>query len=216
MNFTIEKALHGGFNAAKDNYITIWVNGFLAGLASLLAAITIVGILIIPAIWGGYIESLLRIRRGEDVKIGSFFKAGFKHWGSLFILFFLSFLALMFGFLLLIVPGIYLMIAWYFILYVKLDNPELTSFEVFGKSKALVSNIGWWNVFLLYLILSIPLALIDTFTLNLASLAFFPFLSMIQLEAYYLSLKEIENTKELLASESVNMEAEKYVRSDQN
>ena len=216
MNFSIEKAFDGGFNAAKDNYITIWVNGFLAGLASLLAAITIVGILIIPAIWGGYIESLLRIRRGEDVKIGSFFKAGFKQWGSLFILFFLSFLALMFGFLLLIVPGIYLMIAWYFILYVKLDNPELTSFEVFGKSKALVSNIGWWNVFLIYLILAIPIAVIDTFTLNLASVAFFPFLSMIQLEAYYLSLKEIENTKELLASESVNMEGEKYVRSDQN
>ena len=216
MNFSIEKALHGGFNAAKEHYITIWVNGFLAILASILAAITILGIVIIPAIWGGYTESLLRIRRGEDVKIGSFFKAGFKHWGSLFILFFLFFLVLMFGFILLIVPGIYLMIALYFVLYVKLDNPELTSFEVFGRSKALVSNIGWWNVFLLYLLLTIPLAVIDTLTLNLASFAFFPFVSMIQLEAYYLSLKKIENTRELAASDRANIEGAKYIRSDQN
>ena len=85
MIFTIEKALYGGFDVAKDNFLTIWVNGFLAAISSILAAITIVGIVLVPAIWGGYYDSLLRIKRGEDVKIGSFFKAGFKYWALFFI-----------------------------------------------------------------------------------------------------------------------------------
>ena len=216
MIFTIEKALYGGFDVAKDNFLTIWVNGFLAAISSILAAITIVGIVLVPAIWGGYYDSLLRIKRGEDVKIGSFFKAGFKYWGSFFILSILAVLGVVFGFLLLIVPGIYLMIAWSFFYYVKLDNPELTSYEVLGKSRALVSNRRWWHLFLLTLITGIPLAIIDSFTFELASVAFFPFVSMIHIEAYFLSLEEIEKEKELLTSDNLNMKGEKFFRSDQN
>ena len=69
MNFSIEKALYNGFDSAKVNYVLIWVNGFLAAITSILSALTVVGILVVPAIWAGYYESLLRIKRGEDVKI---------------------------------------------------------------------------------------------------------------------------------------------------
>ena len=43
MNFEIEKAITQGLNVAKDNFLVIWVNGIIAGLASVLAAITIIG-----------------------------------------------------------------------------------------------------------------------------------------------------------------------------
>ena len=89
MDFDLKKVFYGGFNFAKSNYVLIWVNGFIAICATVLAAVTIIGILVIPAIWAGFTESLLRLRRGEEVKMGVFFKAGFNQWGAFFILFLL-------------------------------------------------------------------------------------------------------------------------------
>lgn len=214
MNFTIEKALYGGFDVAKENYLLIWVNGFLAAVASILATITIVGIFIVPAIWAGYYESLLRLRRKEEVKMGSFFNAGFKHWGSFFILIVLSFFGYMLGFLLLVVPGIYLLIAWYFIFYVKIDNPELSISNVFGQSRSLVSNIGWFKLLLFVLITGLPLAIANMLTLNLASIAFFPFIAMMQIEAYSLAIEENESNKKTLTSDNIETSSVKYVRSE--
>lgn len=205
MNFEIDKAFNGGFEFAKKNYLLVWVNGFLAILSTVLASITIVGILIVPAIWAGYIESCLRIRRGKEVKMGVFFKAGFSQWGSFFILTVLCFLGFALGFLLLIIPGIYLMIAWYFVFYLKIDNPELTISEVFSKSMELVSNIGWFKLFLFALIIALPVNIIDIFTFNLASVILFPFIVMIQVEAYILaSGKEELVDKELIEEIRIN------------
>ncbi len=199
MNFEIDKAFKGGFEFAKKNYLLVWVNGFLAILSTVLAFITIVGILIIPAIWAGYIESCLRIRRGKEVKMGVFFKAGFSQWGSFFILTVLCFLGIAFGYLLLIIPGIYLMIAWYFVFYLKIDNPELTISEVFSRSMDLVSNVGWFKLFLFALIIALPVNIIDIYTFNLASAILFPFIVMIQIEAYILaSAKEEIELQELI------------------
>ena len=103
MDFDLKKVFYGGFNFAKSNYVLIWVNGFIAICATVLAAVTIIGILVIPAIWAGFTESLLRLRRGEEVKMGVFFKAGFNQWGAFFILFLLLFLGLLAGFALLVI-----------------------------------------------------------------------------------------------------------------
>ena len=63
-----------------------------------------------------------------------------------------------------------------------------------------------------------PLALADMLTLNLASLAFFPFVAMMQIEAYSLAIEGTENNKDLLISESDagDGKAIKYVRSEHN
>ena len=148
MNFELEKALYGGFNFGKSNYVLIWVNGFIAVCASVLAAITVVGILALPAIWAGFTESLLRIRRGEEVKMGVFFRAGFNQWGAFFILFLLLALGIMAGFALLIIPGIYLLVAWYFVFYLKIDNHEMSISDCFSKSMNLVSEAGWLKLFI--------------------------------------------------------------------
>ena len=186
MNFTLKKALNNGFNFGKSNYVLIFVNGLIAVCATVLASVTIIGLLVVPAIWAGFTESLLRIRRGEEVKMGVFFKAGFNQWGSFFILVLLLALGIIVGFALLIIPGIYLLIAWYFVFYLKIDNSEMSISDSFGKSMDLVTEAGWLNLFLFVLIISVPVSIVDAFTYSLASIILFPFIGMMQVEAYIL------------------------------
>ena len=186
MNFTLKKALNNGFNFGKSNYVLIFVNGLIAVCATVLASVTIIGLLVVPAIWAGFTESLLRIRRGEEVKMGVFFKAGFNQWGSFFILVLLLALGIIVGFALLIIPGIYLLVAWYFVFYLKIDNSEMSISDSFGKSMDLVTEAGWLNLFLFVLIISVPVSIVDTFTYSLASIILFPFIGMMQVEAYIL------------------------------
>ena len=186
MNFTLKKALNNGFNFGKSNYVLIFVNGLIAVCATVLASVTIIGLLVVPAIWAGFTESLLRIRRGEEVKMGVFFKAGFNQWGSFFILVLLLALGIIVGFALLIIPGIYLLVAWYFVLYLKIDNSEMSISDSFGKSLDLLTEAGWLNLFLFVLIISVPVSIVDAFTYSLASIILFPFIGMMQVEAYIL------------------------------
>lgn len=197
MNFEIEKAITQGLNVAKDNFLVIWVNGIIAGLASVLAAITIIGLIVIPAILGGYLESLIRIRRGEDVQIGDFFTYGFNHFGSFLGLSLLLFLGIFFGFLFFIIPGVFLSVAWFFAMYVKADNPNVTVTDAMSMSMSLVSKVGWFKLFALLLIITVASFILNTFTFNIASLVIYPFTYMIYVEAYFLATENDEpvNTK---------------------
>ena len=198
MSFELEKALYGGFNFAKSNYVLIWVNGFIAVCATVLASVTIIGLLVVPAIWAGFTESLLRIRRGEEVKMGVFFKAGFNQWGSFFILVLLLALGIMVGFALLIIPGIYLLVAWYFVLYLKIDNSEMSISDSFGKSMDLVTEAGWFKIFLFVLIINVPVSIADAFTFSLASIILFPFVAMMNVEAYMLVSDKRESQDDMI------------------
>ena len=195
MNFTIKKGIQGGIDITNSNYVVIWANGIIAFLASFLAAITIIGILAIPAIWIGYIESLLRIRRGGKVDFGAFFKVGFKQWWPLFVLVLLMFLGILAGFMLLIIPGVYLSVAWMFATYLKIDR-EISISDAFGESRRLVSNSGWWLLFLYVLLLGVAVQILTLIPiLNLVYIFVFPYFIMMQLEAYIL-VTDAENNSE--------------------
>ena len=198
MSFELEKALYGGFNFAKSNYVLIWVNGFIAVCATVLASVTIIGLLVVPAIWAGFTESLLRIRRGEEVKMGVFFKAGFNQWGSFFVLVLLLALGIIVGFALLIIPGIYLLVAWYFVFYLKIDNSEMSISDSFGKSINLVTEAGWFKIFLFVLIINVPVSIADAFTFSLASIILFPFVAMMKVEAYMLVSDKRESQDDMI------------------
>ncbi|MDA7856952.1 hypothetical protein N9B16_00570 [Gammaproteobacteria bacterium] len=198
MSFELEKALYGGFNFAKSNYVLIWVNGFIAVCATVLASVTIIGLLVVPAIWASFTESLLRTRRGEEVKMGVFFKAGFNQWGSFFILVLLLALGIIVGFALLIIPGIYLLVAWYFVLYLKIDNSEMSISDSFGKSMDLVTEAGWFKMFLFVLIINVPVSIADAFTFSLASIILFPFVAMMNVEAYMLVSDKRESQDDMI------------------
>jgi|TARA_B110000902_G_C14085817_1_gene504933 hypothetical protein len=195
MNFTIKKGIQGGIDITNSNYVVIWANGIIAFLASFLAAITIIGILAIPAIWIGYIESLLRIRRGGKVDFGAFFKVGFKQWWPLFVLVLLMFLGILAGFMLLIIPGVYLSVAWMFATYLKIDR-DISISDAFGESRRLVSNSGWWLLFLYVLLLGVAVQILTLIPiLNLVYIFVFPYFIMMQLEAYIL-VTDAENNSE--------------------
>ena len=195
MNFTIKKGIQGGIDITNSNYVVIWANGIIAFLASLFAAITIIGILAIPAIWIGYIESLLRIRRGGKVDFGAFFKVGFKQWWPLFVLVLLMFLGILAGYMLLIIPGVYLSVAWMFAIYLKIDR-DISISDAFGESRRLVSNSGWWLLFLYVLLLGVAVQILTLIPiLNLVYIFVFPYFIMMQLEAYIL-VTDAENNSE--------------------
>ena len=195
MNFTIKKGIQGGIDITNSNYVVIWANGIIAFLASFLAAITIIGILAIPAIWIGYIESLLRIRRGGKVDFGAFFKVGFKQWWPLFVLVLLMFLGILAGYMLLIIPGVYLSVAWMFAIYLKIDR-DISISDAFGESRRLVSNSGWWLLFLYVLLLGVAVQILTLIPiLNLVYIFVFPYFIMMQLEAYIL-VTDAENNSE--------------------
>ena len=195
MNFTIKKGIQGGIDITNSNYVVIWANGIIAFLASLFAAITIIGILAIPAIWIGYIESLLRIRRGGKVDFGAFFKVGFKQWWPLFVLVLLMSLGILAGFMLLIIPGVYLSVAWMFATYLKIDR-DISISDAFGESRRLVSNSGWWLLFLYVLLLGVAVQILTLIPiLNLVYIFVFPYFIMMQLEAYIL-VTDAENNSE--------------------
>ena len=195
MNFTIKKGIQGGIDITNSNYVVIWANGIIAFLASFFAAITIIGILAIPAIWIGYIESLLRIRRGGKVDFGAFFKVGFKQWWPLFVLVLLMFLGILAGFMLLIIPGVYLSVAWMFAIYLKIDR-DISISDAFGESRRLVSNSGWWLLFLYVLLLGVAVQILTLIPiLNLVYIFVFPYFIMMQLEAYIL-VTDAENNSE--------------------
>lgn len=146
-------------------------------------------------------ESLLRIRRGDEVTIGAFFKAGFSQWWPLFLLVLLMFLGVLAGFMLLIIPGIYLSVAWMFVLYLKVDR-DISISDAFGESRRLVTDTGWWLLFLYVLLIAVTQQILTLHPiLSLVYVFVFPYLLMIQLEAYIL-VTDTKNNEEDKVSQS--------------
>ena len=153
MNISLEQTITNGIKTAANKYIVLFVNGILAFLSIVLAAITIIGLLAIPAIIGGYLYSFIRIARGEPAEIGDFFKAGFEVWGRLLGLTIVYAIGITLGFIFLILPGIFLAIVWMFSLYLMVDL-KLGIEDSLKKSYELVINVaGFWKSFALVLIL---------------------------------------------------------------
>ena len=125
-------------------------------------------------------------------------------WGSFFILVLLLALGIIVGFALLIIPGIYLLVAWYFVLYLKIDNSEMSISDSFGKSMDLVTEAGWLKIFLFVLIINVPVTIADAFTFSLASIILFPFVAMMNVEAYMLVSDKRESQDDMIVD---NIEA---------
>jgi len=138
----IENIYKSAFKKFLEQVALCIANTIIMIVVCVILAITIIGILAIPAISGGYTESMIRIARGEAVGIGDFLKIGFNHFGTLLGAGILSVLAIGVGLICFIIPGIYLMIRWFFIIQLIVDkNCEI--FEAFEKSSKIVNGIFW-------------------------------------------------------------------------
>ena len=141
-NSTIESIYKQGFQSILDHIVICIVNTVIFFIVCFLLGITVIGLLAIPAMIGGYTESLIRAARGDKVGIGDFFKAGFNKFGTLLGAGILFLLGVGIGLICAIIPGIYLMIRWFFVTYLIVDK-DIGVSEAFQKSGEMVSNIFW-------------------------------------------------------------------------
>ena len=70
---TIESIFKQAFKTMVDQIVVCVVNTVIFGFVCVILCVTIIGILAIPAVVGGYTESMIRAARGEKVEIGDFF-----------------------------------------------------------------------------------------------------------------------------------------------
>jgi hypothetical protein len=66
----------------------------------------------------------------------------------------------------------------------------------------LVSKAGWLKLFIFVLIITVPVSIVNMFTFELASIVLFPFISMMQVEAYMLISENNEPSNSNLIADS--------------
>ena len=160
---SIERAFDQGFKIAAKRYLVVFLNyiilyiitvPILVGITWLLVWTTQIGIIfavialiLFPAFYGGFYGSLVRIGRGEPGQIGDFLKIGFNKFGPLLGATILYLLGVIVGLMLFLIPGIYLIIAWFFVPFLIVDK-NLPITKAFSESMRLIhKKVGWWKTF---------------------------------------------------------------------
>jgi len=175
-----------GFELGKRNYWTIFFNFLIFIVVCFCAAITVVGILILPAIVVGFIKFLLKAARGEEVDVGDSLSAGFKNgmWWKALLFSIIYIVGIALGLMLLIAPGLYLITAWALGIYLLADK-EMLPTEALGKSRELVHQLGFWKIFAVVIALTITTELTSIFPiLGLFIIFLMPFIMMTYVAIY--------------------------------
>ena len=204
-----EEYFSSGFQLGKSNYWTIFLNYIVYCVLSLFLAITILGIFLLPALWVGFNKFLIRAARGENVDVGDSLSEGFKNgmWYKIIVFSILYTLLVVVGLMLLILPGIYLMIAWVFGYYLFIDK-GMGPMQALGKSRELVHELGFWKVFAILLVIGIVLQLILLIPLIgfFISLFLFPFFVMVFLALYENAISDnAEDSEDAVFAPSENV-----------
>ena len=175
-----------GFELGKRSYWTIFFNFLIYAVVCVCAAITVVGILILPAIFVGLIKFLLKAARGEKVDVGDSLSAGFKNgmWWKALLFSIIYIVGIALGLMLLIAPGLYLITAWVLGIYLLVDK-EMLPTEALGKSRELVHQLGFWKIFAVVIALTITTELTSIFPiLGLFVIFLMPFIMMTYIAVY--------------------------------
>ena len=138
----IETLYKNSFRSLLDQIVMGIANTIILFLVCAMLCFTIIGILAIPAAVGGYTESMIRLAKGENVGIGDFLKLGFSKFGTLLGAGILSVIGIGIGLLCFIIPGIYLMIRWFFVVQLIVDKDFGIS-DAFRKSGEMIDGIFW-------------------------------------------------------------------------
>ena len=175
-----------GFELGKRNYWTIFFNFLIYAVLCVCASITVVGIFIVPAILVGFIKVLLKAARGEEVDVGDSLSVGFKNgmWWKALLFSIIYIVGIVFGLVLLIAPGLYLLTVWVLGIYLLVDKDMLPT-EALGKSRELVHQLGFWKVFVVVIGLAIATNLTSIIPfLGLVIFFLMPFIMMIYIAIY--------------------------------
>ncbi len=147
----------------RDKPFMIFANTLLFLVATVICAVSLVGLFAIPAIVGGYVESMLRALRGQDQATGRFIRAGFAdgRWRPLLGICVLYVFGTVCGFFLLVIPGLYLSIVWTFVWIYAVDK-KTGVIESFSLSRKLVHTDSNFSLVTLVMIFSLIVSLAVT------------------------------------------------------
>lgn len=160
----IEKAITEGYDFKTGEYIkrgweilkknlglfigffllAIIINSVLVKLESTQSALIIVRILINPPLMAGFFIAALKTMKNQSIAFADFFK-GFENFVQLNLLNIVTFIILFVGFLLLIIPGFYLSIAYFLALPILLDK-KMDFWPALESSRKVVTK-RWWSFF---------------------------------------------------------------------
>ena len=106
-------------------------------------------------------------------------------WLKSLIFFVVAIIGILIGFLLLIIPGLYLSAAWFLGIYLLVDK-GLSPMDALGKSRELVHEVGFWKVFITVFALSLGIQLISLIpVLGLIAMLFlYPLVCMVYVAIY--------------------------------
>jgi hypothetical protein len=148
--FSIQESLSKGWELFKMQ----WLNtvAFTLLLFSLQGVLThylkdyalLISIVISPPLTAGYYLVANRISRGVEVSFSNYFD-GFSYWGIVIVTALISGILIFFGILALVIPGIYLVVAFMFgIPFALFSGMDFwTSLELSRK----LITMNWWKFF---------------------------------------------------------------------
>lgn len=175
----------------------VFISGALGAL--------IVGFLICPALFGGlYLlgKSLLEKQEFDFGKVFSLFK-NLNHVLKLFGVALLSYLFIMLGLILLIIPGIILAYSYSQALYIMVENPEISITEALRRSKELMR--GHKFEFFIFQLSFILHYLLGVITLFIYFIYFIPYYHL-SMHNYYYHLTGQHNKKTSKSDDLVEVE----------
>ena len=158
----IEEFFSEGFKLAKPEYWTIIFNCLIYLIVGIVAIFSIVGWLALPSLVAGFTRFTLRAARGSEVDVGDSMSWAFKDgmWSKSLVYGLVSTLGILIGFILLIIPGLYLIAAWALGWFLLVEE-RIRPMEALARSRELVHEVGFWKVFITIIVLQIGTQLIQ-------------------------------------------------------
>jgi len=158
---SINHAFEGGFSLTGKQLSATFLNTIYFFLLSLVLIITVIGILAMPALSGGYLQTFIRMGKGETVHAGDFIRRGFSRGWGLLGLSILYGLGVLIGLILFIIPGIYFAIRWYLAWEFYMADENCRIGEAFSRSKEATQGY-WWKTCWLAILIGIITSLLSS------------------------------------------------------
>jgi hypothetical protein len=179
---------------AFDQFVKRIVRLILFNLVGCLLCLTIV---LIPTVVGGLVRGMLRyVREGIEPEFDELWR--FDDFLQILLLTVLGGIAVAIGLMLLIVPGVVLMVWWMYAIYFIVDR-KMTFAQAMGASKQMVSRTGFWNHFVVLLIVAV-LGSLGGGLAGLGTLIATPYGLLLVTNAYLVSSKSDGESSQAAAS----------------
>jgi uncharacterized membrane protein len=145
-------AISDGWNLFLANAGGFVAFALLGGVIAVLMAVTVVGLLFITPLVAGLLIVPLAMLKGRGTRFGNFFD-GFMRLGGFLLLGLVMGIFIILGYIALIIPGIYLTVAYTWAMALMIDR-GLGFWDAMSTSMRVV-NKNFWETLLLVLVLSI-------------------------------------------------------------